>query len=591
VQAFVECNGDWLYMVTNAGGAADYKLVRCRVDDALRERACAASTDAVSAAALLSPGAPLPAVWTDVIPARPGVRIEDIDMFRHACVLYERAHGVPRVAVLPLGGDDATLTTRLETIQCVPLLPHTCTVHSGGNADPDAPTLRLAIATPTQPEVDADYHFGSRELRQLRQRVLGKPLDRPVFIASDYTSYVLRAPSHDGERVPLTVVHRADLGIDVAAVQDAAAQLCAAGGAVDAPARLREAAEPRADWRAEWITAAASASASASAPVSVAAASGTMTPAAAAPGALWSYLRHVAMAALLKGRAPPSTHRAQTLFPAGGITDPGDWRHNNPALLHFYGAYGHTCDADFSATRLPLLSRGWVSAFAHARGGGELGTAWYHAGRQRHKRNTFEDAVACARLLVATGLTRASLLATRAESAGGLVSGVLANEHPWLFRAHVLRSPFLDVLGAMLDPGLPLTVPEFLEWGDPADAQVRAYMASYSPLSNVVQQREYPAILALGGMNDARVPVQHMLRYTLAVRRATREALAHASARSSSSGGSSSIAEARQMHLCMVHDDAGHFGVGGHTSRLADVALEAAFLFKALDLDPHRVTA
>jgi oligopeptidase B len=146
-----------------------------------------------------------------------------------------------------------------------------------------------------------------------------------------------------------------------------------------------------------------------------------------------------------------------------------------------------------------------VYAIAHIRGGGELGRSWYEAGKLSLKQNTFTDFIAAAEHLISAGYTSADRLAARGGSAGGLLMGAVVTQRPDLFRAVVAEVPFVDVVTTMLDPGLPLTVPEWEEWGNPAaDAATYRYMKEYSPYDNVSAQR-YPAMLVTGGLNDPRV--------------------------------------------------------------------------------------
>ena len=81
-----------------------------------------------------------------------------------------------------------------------------------------------------------------------------------------------------------------------------------------------------------------------------------------------------------------------------------------PLYLYGYGAYGESLDPWFSHARLSLLDRGVAFAIAHVRGGGELGEAWYRAGKQEHKHNTFSDFIACAEHLIANGFTTSSAI-------------------------------------------------------------------------------------------------------------------------------------------------------------------------------------
>jgi oligopeptidase B len=174
-------------------------------------------------------------------------------------------------------------------------------------------------------------------------------------------------------------------------------------------------------------------------------------------------------------------------------------------LLYGYGAYEISIDPTFSVSRLSLLDRGVVFAIAHVRGGGEGGRRWYDDGKILHKRNSFSDFVTCAEYLVEQGYTSPARLAARGGSAGGLLMGAVANLAPADFRAIVAEVPFVDCLTTILDPALPLTVTEWEEWGNPIeDADIYAYMKSYSPYDNVVAT-DYPAMLVTAGINDPRV--------------------------------------------------------------------------------------
>jgi len=176
-----------------------------------------------------------------------------------------------------------------------------------------------------------------------------------------------------------------------------------------------------------------------------------------------------------------------------------------PLVLYGYGSYESSMDPGFSIPRLSLLDRGFVYAIAHVRGGGEMGRRWYDDGKTLHKVNTFTDFVACAEHLVAQGWTRPDRLIARGGSAGGLLMGAVANIAPQNFGGIVAQVPFVDALTSILDPSLPLTVPEWEEWGDPLhDPAAYAYMKGYTPYENVRDQ-EYPPILAVTSLHDTRV--------------------------------------------------------------------------------------
>ena len=227
-----------------------------------------------------------------------------------------------------------------------------------------------------------------------------------------------------------------------------------------------------------------------------------------------------------------------------------------PLLLYGYGSYGYAIEAGFSTNRLSLVDRGFVHAIAHVRGGTEKGWRWYEEGKLARKPNTFSDFLAAARHLIAEGYTSAGRIVAQGGSAGGLLMGVVANAAPELFAGIVADVPFVDALATMMDETLPLTPPEWLEWGDPVrDAEAFALIRSYSPYDNVSAQR-YPPILALAGLTDPRVAYWEPAKWV-------------ARLRSAMTGGGPVL-----LHTDM---DAGHGGKPGRFDRLAEVARNYAF--------------
>ena len=233
-----------------------------------------------------------------------------------------------------------------------------------------------------------------------------------------------------------------------------------------------------------------------------------------------------------------------------------------PLYLYGYGAYGSSLDPWFSHARLSLLDRGVAFAIAHVRGGGELGEAWYRAGKQEHKQNTFSDFIACAEHLIAQGLTTSEQLAISGGSAGGLLIGAVLNQRPELFQAAIAEVPFVDVLNTMLDPDLPLTVTEYDEWGNPQEPEVYARIKAYAPYENVSAQA-YPAMLVIAGYNDSRVQYWEAAKWVAKLRATKTD---------------------DNLLLLKTELGAGHGGMSGRYQGLRDVALEYAFVFKALGL-------
>lgn len=234
-----------------------------------------------------------------------------------------------------------------------------------------------------------------------------------------------------------------------------------------------------------------------------------------------------------------------------------------PLYLYGYGAYGESLDPWFSHARLSLLDRGVAFAIAHVRGGGELGEAWYRAGKQEHKQNTFSDFIACAEHLIAQGLTSAQQLAISGGSAGGLLIGAVLNQRPELFRAAIAEVPFVDVLNTMLDPDLPLTVTEYDEWGNPEEPEVYERIKAYAPYENVRAQA-YPATLVIAGYNDSRVQYWEAAKWVAKLRATKTD---------------------DNLLLLKTELGAGHGGMSGRYQGLRDVALEYAFILNILGLD------
>jgi oligopeptidase B len=171
----------------------------------------------------------------------------------------------------------------------------------------------------------------------------------------------------------------------------------------------------------------------------------------------------------------------------------------------------------FDPRRLSLLDRGVIYAQAHVRGGGDLGERWQDQGRAQAKQNSVTDFIAVAEHLIARRYTSADRLAVQCISAGGVLIGAALNQRPELFRAAVLQGPFVDVVNSMLDPTLPLTVPEYLEWGDPRIKAHYEAMKAYCPYSNVRAQN-YPALLLLTTLDDSQVMYWEPVKFAAKLR-------------------------------------------------------------------------
>jgi len=192
-------------------------------------------------------------------------------------------------------------------------------------------------------------------------------------------------------------------------------------------------------------------------------------------------------------------------------------RGENPLFVYGYGSYGISMPDTFSPLMIPLLDRGVVTTVAHIRGGGEMGEAWHDAGKMMTKRNTFTDFIDATEALLDQGYGKRGLVGIEGGSAGGLLMGAVTNMRPDLFKVVLAEVPFVDIMNTMLDASLPLTVPEYEEWGNPNQKPAFDYMLSYSPYDNVAR-KAYPAILVQTSFDDSQVMYWEPSKYVARLR-------------------------------------------------------------------------
>ena len=410
----VSHHGDRLIILTNAGGAEDFKIVETPLPSPDR------------------------AHWTDLVPHRPGVLIVAFEVFAHWLVRLERENALPRIVVRDLESGEEHAIAFEEEAYSLGLVP-------GYEFETD--TLRFTYSSMTTPEHVFDYDMRTRE------RTVRKVQEVPSgHDPADYVTRRIMAPSHDGEAVPVSLLHRRDTPIDGSA----------------------------------------------------------------------------------------------------------------PLLLYGYGSYGMSMPASFGITRLSLVDRGFVYAIAHVRGGTERGYAWYTNGKLAKKTNTFHDFIAAARALVEHGFTRRGRIAIHGGSAGGLLVGACANMAPELFHAVIAEVPFVDVLNTICDDTLPLTPPEWPEWGNPIESEAACErIAAYSPYDNV-EAKDYPHIIATAGLTDPRVTYWEPAKWVAKLR-----------------------ATKTDDRLLLLHTnmEAGHGGAAGRFDRLKETALVYAFVLHVFGME------
>ncbi len=233
-----------------------------------------------------------------------------------------------------------------------------------------------------------------------------------------------------------------------------------------------------------------------------------------------------------------------------------------PCFLYAYGSYGIGMPAGFSISRLSLADRGMVFALAHIRGGNEMGEAWHDDGMLLKKKNTFFDFIDSAEWLVANKVAAKGQVVIEGGSAGGLLMGAVTNYRPDLFKAVHAAVPFVDVMNTMFDESLPLTVGEFLEWGNPKEKAYFEYMRSYSPYDNL-EKKAYPAMLVTTSLNDSQVMYWEPAKYVAKLRHLKTDT---------------------NPLLLKCNMGAGHGGASGRYDRLKEVAFEYAWLMSQVGI-------
>ncbi|MBT6118364.1 MAG: S9 family peptidase, partial [Rhodospirillaceae bacterium] len=269
----------------------------------------------------------------------------------------------------------------------------------------------------------------------------------------------------------------------------------------------------------------------------------------------------------------PSAYVVRRLFAPGhdGVEIPVTVLHrkdqdldgNAPLYLYGYGSYGISMPDYFDTDVFSLVDRGMPYAVAHVRGGTEMGRRWYLDGKLEKKENTFRDFISVAEHLIAEGYTAKGRIAANGRSAGGMLVGAAVNMRPDLFGSVAGEVPFVDCLTTILDDSLPLTPPEWTEWGNPiADEAVYRRMLAYSPYDNILAG-PYPDILATGGLTDPRVTYWEPAKWAARLREMNT--------------GESTI-------LLWINMEAGHGGAAGRFDRLKEIARVYAFFLRSFGM-------
>jgi oligopeptidase B len=380
-----------------------------------------------------------PENWSEMIPHRAEVMLEDLDLFASFYVACERSNGLPQLRVVRFAGDGLESGTAVDIGFPEPVY----SAHPHANREFVTGKFRYSYQSLVTPGSVYEYDVKTGASTLLKQQEVPGGFDREL-----YGSERLFATADDGVKIPVSLVYRKDL----------------------------------------------------------------------------------------KGHG------------------------TNPLHVYGYGSYGYSLPVGFNGNRLSLLDRGFVMAYAHVRGGGDMGKPWHDAGRLMQKRNTFSDFIGATRELLAQGYGDPKRVSAEGGSAGGLLMGAVVNLCSDLYRAIVSHVPFVDVMNTMLDASLPLTVPEYEEWGNPNEPEAFEYMLSYSPYDNLKDGR-YPAMLIKTSLNDSQVMYWEPAKYVAKLR---------------------SLKTDDSLLLLHTNMSAGHGGASGRYDYLKEIAFDYAFLLKEL---------
>lgn len=234
-------------------------------------------------------------------------------------------------------------------------------------------------------------------------------------------------------------------------------------------------------------------------------------------------------------------------------------------LLKTYGCYGMNLTLDFDISNWSLLERDWVIAYAHIRGGSELGKEWHSAALKHHKHRSVQDIISCSDFLVAHQFTHPSLFCASSNSAGAGLLASSINLKPAMFKAVHLNAPFLDIKGCLTKPELPLSASDYHEFGNPV-SDPRAYdsISSICPYTNL-KASDYPAILITAFKEDYRTPLWNVFKYTAKLRELNQN------------NQESRISPFCEGNVAVIVDDGSHNGTEDSVANLERQALTTSF--------------
>jgi prolyl oligopeptidase len=195
------------------------------------------------------------------------------------------------------------------------------------------------------------------------------------------------------------------------------------------------------------------------------------------------------------------------------VIRPRDMQFNgqNATLVYGYGGFQVSNTPGYSPNVGKLwLERGGVYVMANIRGGGEFGPAWHQAGLRTNRQVIYDDFYAVERDLVERRITSPRRMGMMGGSNGGLLMGVMLNQHPEMINAAVVQVPLLDM---MRYDQLLAGASWVDEYGRPSDPTEGAFLRSISPYQNLRAREGFPTPLVITSTKDDRVHPGHARKY------------------------------------------------------------------------------